>query len=100
MRTNARPTIRPVRGLAITRDRPVLIEIDDDELLAGGPRNRMSITVWVGHADADGLQPTIARALTISFLERALAKVRTMPAEAFESSPLRRAVPVIDDAQG
>jgi hypothetical protein len=68
---------------------PVHIDFVDD-LLPGGNRNRMSVTVWIAapDADADADDVSITRALTIGFVERVLEAIRQAPEASFRSEPI------------
>jgi hypothetical protein len=66
---------------------PVHIDFVDD-LLPGGNRNRMSVTVWIAAPDADADDVSITRALTIGFVERVLEAIRQAPEASFRSEPI------------
>jgi hypothetical protein len=66
---------------------PVVVEIVDAEL-PGGNRNRMHITVWVDEANDSVSQPSVARSLTIGFLERVLETLRAGPHNSFGDTAL------------
>ena len=71
-------------------DAPVTVEVVE-EALPGGPRNRMTLTVWVEDQPArDAPQSSAARALAIGFLERTLEAMRNMPAASFTAAARRR----------
>lgn len=71
-----------VRRRPLSLNVPVVVEIVDAEL-PGGNHNRMHITVWVDEADESDSPPSVARALTIGFLERVLETLRARPGNSF-----------------